>query len=535
MLTRRSFLKVASITAVASITPAQAGNSDDTPQLLVVSGNGPDHPVMRSAISQLLEQGIWFQTDDEQQLPSKLPERLDGYRAILLDEPAAEAVITDEVQRRRLQEFAAGGGFVFRMETPPVPTAAPSESSSKPGSRAVAAKDTSAAHANHWIDLVTSHRCHEMITHAGLKRFHPGARRQWLDFREDRMLAELKARLVPRISRAHSLNEFALHHWKAACALIDAGHDDVRPALIRGIELSAADIAEPIDHDRVSGYFGLIWLAEQTGQRKWLEQAQALVDDVIRRRPRHMGVMAGGGFVDDPLGLGNAASESTALHRSGSTNRRDVVWTEFLHFHGPTLASLARVTGDRRYLDEAMKTVEHVQRYHLRPDGLLAHCTRYGRPVAGAWTRGQTHALYGLLYMLEELKPDQPEFRTVLKLVEQVGEGLMGVQDSRTGLWRNLIDHPASRLESSGTTGIAYVYGRCVREGWLDRDRFEPMVLKGWDGVRTLYWRGGVAANCRGTGTGDEAYYLARPQGWAPVPQLTMALLEAQRLRQSDA
>lgn len=524
MLTRRSFLKLASATAVASVAPAFAWESGETPQLLLVSGHGPDHRLMRSVVSQLLENGIWFKADENQQLPSQLPEQLKGYRAILLDEPAAEAVVADEEQRRRLQAFARGGGFVFRMEDPPEPDWTASG----------AAKDTSGSHLGHWIDLNTSHRCNEVITHAGLTRFHPAMRARQLAIGEDRMLAELKARLVPRLDRAWHWSEFALHEWKAAVALINAGHEDVRPLLIRGIERSAANVDPPLDHDRISGYFGLIWLAEQTGERKYIDQAREMVDEVLRRRPRHMGVIAGHGFADDPLGLGDADSAEPRLHRFAHTNRRDVVWTEFLHFHGPTFASLSRATGEKRYLDEAMQTVEHVRRYHLRPDGLLAHCTRHGRPVAAAWTRGQTHALYGLLYMLEEMQPDQPEFKTVLSLVEQVGEGLRGFQDPRTGLWRNVIDHPASRLESSGTTGIVCVYGRCVNEGWLDRERFEPMLRRAWEGLRSVYWRRGLAGNCRGTGTGDEAYYLARPQGWATVPQIVMAALEAQRLQRTQ-
>ena len=70
-----------------------------------------------------------------------------------------------------------------------------------------------------------------------------------------------------------------------------------------------------------------------------------------------------------------------------------------------------------------------------------------------------------------------------------------------------------------------------IREGWVDRASFEPMVLKAWQGLKQLYWRGGMAANCRGSAYGHEdAYYLERPQGWAKMPHMILAATEVQRL-----
>jgi hypothetical protein len=57
------------------------------------------------------------------------------------------------------------------------------------------------------------------------------------------------------------------------------------------------------------------------------------------------------------------------------------------------------------------------------------------------------------------------------------------------------------------------------------------MVRRAWEGLKQLYWRGGMAANCRGSAYGlDDAYYLERPQGWAKMPHMLLAATEMARL-----
>jgi rhamnogalacturonyl hydrolase YesR len=165
---------------------------------------------------------------------------------------------------------------------------------------------------------------------------------------------------------------------------------------------------------------------------------------------------------------------------------------------------------------------------------LIAHCSREGESNNIVWSRGQFHALIGMVYLLDELDRKHPAFDRVLEMIRAAGLGLMKHQDERTGLWRNVVDHPDARLESSGTAGQCYVFARCIREGWLDRAPFEPMVRKAWQAVKLTYWRGGLGANCRGSGPAwDMTYYLGRPHGWAntsPSAWALMSLLELQRL-----
>ncbi len=509
---RRELLRFSGAAAAAAAVSRRRAAAQDAPALqpevAVITALGPDHPLLKSLISQLLENGVYFDVGPDQALFGSMPPR-EGYKALVFDEPALEAALRDPDQRRRLDEYAKKGGFVFEI-------AEPIEGRTRPG-----------VNANWLVDLVTSQRAYDMITHASLTRFHPEMKRLLLARPVDRMLSELQAEMMPRLETMESWGEYTLHYWKAAQALLETGrHPEMRDALIASIRRAAGHMTTASWADDVAGYFATAWLFDQTGDKEPLSKARAFLDRIIADRPRTMGVLTYGGFVSDPLGLSQGWTT-----QERTTVRRDVVWTEIMHFHGPAFASMTRVTRDRKYLDEAIKLADHIARYHLRPDNLLAHCTRDGKPVAGAWARGQTHALYGLLYMLEEMQPDEPAFARVLDCIRRVGQGLRRCQDNETGLWRNVIDNPSARLESSSSIGITYVYARCIREGWLERGEFEPMLRRSWEGLRRFYWRQGMAANCRGTATGvDEVYYLARQQGWGRMPHMILATVEMQRL-----
>lgn len=113
----------------------------------------------------------------------------------------------------------------------------------------------------------------------------------------------------------------------------------------------------------------------------------------------------------------------------------------------------------------------------------------------------------------------------MLEVIAQIGAGLAEVQDAATGLWRNEVSQLLALLETSCTTGIVYVFARCIVTGWLPRQRFEPMVLRAWAGPKQIYWDEGLAAQCPGSSLGTALYYLptSRSQGRGAVPQVLMA------------
>lgn len=509
-ITRRTLLQtLAASSAAASQAPTLPPAA---PELAIITKLGPDHRLLQSFVSQAIERGIDFEHGPNRFLLSSLPESLAGYRAILLDAPALAQTLADPASRARLDQFVSAGGFHGLIENPLE-------------GELLAQTNTSML-----FDLVTSARLEHTIVHAGLTLRNPHARRRQIDYPEPNIADEIKAELLHRIASSTRWNEYTLHDWKAAQALIRlGGHDSVKAALIASIRAASARIPEPDFADVAAGFFATAWLLDQTGDRAPFDKTLAYLDLILKLRPRCDGVITRSGFTDDPLSQRRRAS-----HHDEGMNRQHTIWCEDLHFYGPPLAAATRITGDPRYLAEAMRVFDYIAAHHVQPNGLMVHATHEGRQVSKAWTRAQTHALYGMLYTVEELPATSPEARRILAFAARLGAALARFQDSESGLWRNLVDSPEARLESSGSVGIFSVFSRAINEGWLPRAGFEPMLRRAWQGLHSLYWRKGLAANCRGTLPGaTAAFYLSRPQGWAWMPQFTLALAEKRRLWKS--
>lgn len=492
------------------------------PELVIVTQWGADHPLMQSFVSQLLEHGIYFEQGPRQGLLSRLPDDLASCRVLVIDTPSFAEVTADASARRRLDAFAKAGGFVQLLDDP-----------TKQHSAEV-------GFARQLFDQLNFAIVCDVLAYTNISRFGDGALRSQLDRTDRQVLDELTANEIRAVEKMNRWHEMTQHHWKAMKAAIEVGgRSDLREVFVAGIRRNSEQIPPALNHDMIGGYFATVWLYEQTGDRGPMEKVRARLDEMNARRPRQMGLLTASGFEDDPLGFADASDSANVglSHYHGhyrTTNPRTMLLNEGLHFYGSAHGAIARITGDQKYLDEALRYVEHVRRYHQRPDGLIAHGSRNGESNQIVWSRGQFHALVGMLYLLEELDRKHPAFDRILKMIHAAGLGLIKHQDERTGLWRNVIDHPDARLESSGTAGMCYVYARCIREGWLDRATFEPMVRKAWRGIKLMYWRGGLGGNCRGSGPAyDITYYLGRPQGWAntsPSPWALMSLLEVQRL-----
>lgn len=488
------------------------------PELAVVTQWGADHVVVRSFVSQLLEYGIHFEHGKNQGLLDRAPDDLDQYKAIVFDHDAYVAAVSDDATRQRLETYARDVGFVIKISDP---------------SEGV---DNVPLHASFLIDLLNHGVvANDILMHGRLTRDHPEAIRRQLQRDDAEIIASLEQRTLDVVKRMRGWHEGTLHTWKAARSLLRlAGRDELRDALITAVREAAQDVPLPLNHDFTGGYFNTVWYRDETGDAEPMNLIRQRTDMMLERRPRHMGVLTGTGFLDDPFALVDQGEGIWSYYLSNTIMRRETLWNEGLHMYGPGLAALTRGTGDPKYLDEALRYVDHIRQYHLRDDGLLAHSSSHGKPLGLTWARGTLHALIGMLYMLEEMPREHPRFDDMLNLLDTVGRTLIKHQDAESGLWRNLIDHPDARRECSGTAGFGYIYARCINEGWLDRDTYEPMVRAAWQGLKRLAWRDGFAANCRGSGPAPlPEYYLARPQGFSKGPPqcwATMLMVELQMM-----
>ncbi len=205
----------------------------------------------------------------------------------------------------------------------------------------------------------------------------------------------------------------------------------------------------------------------------------------------------------------------------------NTLWLDDLFMSVPALAQMGKLTGERRYYDEAVKQVtQFAGRMFNRDKGLYMHGWVEGMGVHPEfhWARANGWALMTKVELLDVLPDDHPGRAAVLDLLRAHVRGLAAHQ-AGSGFWHQLIDRPDSYLETSATAIYVYALARAINRGWIDPPAYAPMTLLGWNAVSTKVTANGqVEGTCVGTGMGfDPAFYYYRPinvyaaHGYGPV------------------
>ena len=162
----------------------------------------------------------------------------------------------------------------------------------------------------------------------------------------------------------------------------------------------------------------------------------------------------------------------------------------------PLLTQVGRLTGEVKYHDMAVRHLAFMQKLCLRKDGIYRHS-----PLdEAAWGRGNGFPALGLAWSLGDLPNEHPGRAEVLASFQKHMTALKPHQDS-TGMWHQVIDHPESYPELTATCMITFSMLRGVREGWLDRATFEPVIRRAWPAISARIGEdGSVAGVCEGTG-----------------------------------
>jgi len=192
------------------------------------------------------------------------------------------------------------------------------------------------------------------------------------------------------------------------------------------------------------------------------------------------------------------------------------------------VAQAGSLTGEGKYFDLAARHIAFMQHIDLRPDGLYRH-----QPLTdAAWGRGNAFAAIGLALTLTEFPKNHLRFRELLSSYKNLMEVLRKYQDT-DGLWRNVIDHPGAYAEYSATAMLGFSMLRGVREGWLPKRKYQPVIDKAWQAILTRTGPNGHQLDvCESTArmkSLDE--YLKRAATLGPDPRGgAMALLFATEL-----
>jgi rhamnogalacturonyl hydrolase YesR len=166
-------------------------------------------------------------------------------------------------------------------------------------------------------------------------------------------------------------------------------------------------------------------------------------------------------------------------------------WCDALFMAPPVWARLAKVTGERKYLDFMHQ--EYLATYDLlwdreallfwRDSSYFEQREKNGEKVF--WSRGNGWVLAGLALMIPDLPVHWEQRDFYVDLFKQMAERIKASQREdgswSMGMLGAVSDYP--EVESSGTAFFAYGLAWGINNGLLERDCYEPVVIKAWQAL----------------------------------------------------
>ena len=207
--------------------------------------------------------------------------------------------------------------------------------------------------------------------------------------------------------------------------------------------------------------------------------------------------------------------------------QKNTLWLDDLYMSVPALAQMGKLTGDKKYFDDAVAQVKLFSDRMFNKDlNLYMHGWVQEMDVHPEfrWARANGWALMAMAELLDVLPESHPGRSGVLQQFRAHAKGLAQYQTGQ-GFWHQLLDRADSYLETSATAIYAYCFARGINKGWLDAKAYSPAALLAWNAVATkVNDKGQVEGTCVGTGMAfDPAFYYYRPvnvyaaHGYGPV------------------
>jgi rhamnogalacturonyl hydrolase YesR len=195
--------------------------------------------------------------------------------------------------------------------------------------------------------------------------------------------------------------------------------------------------------------------------------------------------------------------------------QKNTLWLDDLYMAVPAIAQMGKLTGEKKYFDDAVKQVlQYSQRMFNKEKGVYMHGWVESMKVHPQfhWARANGWAFIAMADLLDVLPENHPGRKAVLKQFQALANGIASYQ-SGEGFWHQLLDRNDSYLETSATAMYAYCLARGCNKGWLEPMVYAPIALLAWNAVTTkVNDKGQVEGTCVGTGMAfDPAFYYYRP------------------------
>jgi len=273
---------------------------------------------------------------------------------------------------------------------------------------------------------------------------------------------------------------------------------------------------------------GLAWggalrLAALTEEPRWLEKPrrdmQPFVDGArpaiaepyaLTSLAGHIGFFDWGVYDRNAPGLALAldAADFILSEHPDSTVRFGRGWTDDMYMASALLSRVGAFTEEAHFADIVGRMLVAYAERLQREDGLFIH----GVDGPHAWGRGNGFAALGLTEALTYMEAALAERDDILAIYQRQMEALLPLQ-TEDGSWRNVLDQPTAYPELTVTAILLTAMARGVRLGWLERERYTPVIERAWQAVLARVSADGTLRDvCTSTGAQPTLeYYMTRP------------------------
>lgn len=213
-----------------------------------------------------------------------------------------------------------------------------------------------------------------------------------------------------------------------------------------------------------------------------------------------------------------------ALYRfhSSLAEMKNTMWLDDLYMSVPFLVRYSRLTGERRYLDDAAEQFRLYREKMFLPElKVMSHVYYTDRKIQSGipWGRGNGWVLFSLSELLQAVPEDYRHREELLALFRTLCEGYRALQDGE-GLWHQVLNDGESYPEASCSAMFISAFARGVRNGWFgaDENRYYDAAVRGWTGLtkHAIDCGGNVYGICRGSGHSFTPRYYKYELGWIP-------------------
>lgn len=245
------------------------------------------------------------------------------------------------------------------------------------------------------------------------------------------------------------------------------------------------------------------------------------------------------------------------------------MWLDGLFMASPFLAHYAQVFETPAMFDDVANQITLMDRHaYDAKSGLYYHAWDEKREQPWAnkdtgtsphfWGRAVGWWSMALVDSLDFFSPTHPEVEHINDILRRTADGIAKWQDRDTGLWWQVLDQgprEGNYLEATASSMFVYSLAKGINRGYLSREKYLPVVLKGYEGIirdfikenpdgtisltRCCEVAGLGYTNSKGrTRDGSFEYYVSEPiidNDLKGVGPFILAGIEVQQLLASDS